>query len=944
MFFGNSQSQFGQRATLMGQSGALLWVLAGFLGLGGATAPAAAASGAEPVTQAGADLIPYEKFTLANGLTVVVHTDRKAPIVAVNVWYHVGSKNEVPGKTGFAHLFEHLMFQGSEHYDGEYFKPFEQVGATSMNGTTSFDRTNYFQNVPTTALDLALWMESDRMGHLLGVVTQPRLDEQRGVVKNEKRQGENRPYGRVAETVYRASFPPGHPYRTLPIGSMADLDAATLDDVGEWFRTYYGAANAVLVLAGDIDVPTARAKAEQYFGHIAPGPAVTRPGLWIAARTDSRRETMYDQVAQPRWQRYWNTPPDNTRDSEYLGLVGEILGGGKTSRLYERLVYRERLADSAGAGQSPLEIAGLFTLSADVKQGVPVARVEAAMLEELQRFIEQGPTKAELERAKIAIRAGFVRGLERIGGFGGKADVLASCEVFAGDPGCYRQSLAWIESAKPADLQRVARQWLSQGDYTLEVLPQPPYAANATDVVDRKQGPPVTSGFPDTVFPDLQRRKLSNGIPVIIATRPGVPIARVSLMFDGGFTGDQGRKPGTASFAMSLLDEGAGKLDSLAIADRAEQLGAQIASGAGLDTAFAAVSLMTDQADPSLALLADVVRRPTFPANEIERVRKEWIAGIAREKVSPDALAMRVLPPLLYGAGHPYAIPFSGSGTEASVAALTRDDLLAYQRDFLRPDNATIIVTGAVTPDSILPLLERHFGDWQPPAGAMPSRAEIAAATAPVGTRVYLLNRAGAPQTSILVGQLMPSSLAPDRIELNTANDVFGGSFTSRINMNLREDKHWSYGARSSLTETRGQRPWLLSAPVQTDKTVESIQEIRRELADLVAARPITAEEVAKVRSRDVRALSGQYETNAAVSGAIGDMVRFGRPDDYVRTLRSRLEAQTDAGVRQAAAQAFHPDSLTWVIVGDLEKIETPIRQLGLGTVQVLDADGNVLR
>ena len=592
--------------------GALLVIAAGLLGPVAGAAQDVSTSAAVP-GPAGGELIPYEKFTLANGLTVVVHTDRKAPIVAVNVWYHVGSKNELPGKTGFAHLFEHLMFQGSEHYDDEYFKPFEQVGATSMNGTTSFDRTNYFQNVPTTALDLALWMESDRMGHLLGVVTQPRLDEQRGVVKNEKRQGENRPYGRVSETVYRASFPPGHPYRTLPIGSMADLDAATLDDVREWFRTYYGAANAVLVLAGDIDVPTARAKAEKYFGHIAPGPAVTRPGLWIAARTDSRRETMHDQVAQPRWQRYWNTPPDNTRDSEYLGLVGEILGGGKTSRLYERLVYRERLADSAGAGQSPLEIAGLFTLSADVKQGVPVARVEAAMMEELQRFIDKGPTQAELERARIAIRAGFVRGLERIGGFGGKADVLASCEVYAGDPGCYRQSLEWIDAAKPADLQRVARQWLSQGDYTLEVLPQPPFAAAATDVVDRKPGPPVTSEFPDTVFPELQRAQLSNGIPVIIATRPGVPVARVSLLFDGGFVGDQGRKPGTASFAMSLLDEGAGKLDSLAIADRAERLGAQIASAAGLDTAFAAVSMMTDQADPSLALLADVVRRPTFP-------------------------------------------------------------------------------------------------------------------------------------------------------------------------------------------------------------------------------------------------------------------------------------------------------------------------------------------
>jgi predicted Zn-dependent peptidase len=943
MLFGNIQSQSRQQNS---RSSALAVVLSALLGafcpprgeLLAAPGPGAA------VDPAARELIPYEKFTLGNGLTVVVHTDRKAPIVAVNVWYHVGSKNERPGKTGFAHLFEHLMFQGSEHFDDEYFKPFEQVGATSMNGTTNFDRTNYFQNVPTTALDMALWMESDRMGHLLGVVTQPRLDEQRGVVKNEKRQGENRPFGRVSETVFRASFPPGHPYRTLPIGSMEDLDAATLDDVREWFRTYYGAANAVLVLAGDIDVPTARAKAEQFFGHIAPGPALSRPGTWIAARTESRRETMHDQVSQPRWQRYWNTPPDNTIDSEYLGLVGEILGGGKTSRLFERLVYRDQLADSAAAGQSPLEIAGLFTLSADVKQGVPVERVEAAMMDELQRFIAQGPTKAELERAKTSVRAGFIRGLERIGGFGGKADVLAACEVYAGDPGCYRQSLQWIDAATPADLQRVARQWLSQGDYTLEVLPQPTYAASAAATVDRAKGPPITTEFPDLAFPELQRSKLSNGIPVIIATRPEVPVVRMSVLFDGGYVADQGRKTGTASFAMAMLDEGAGKLDSLAIADRVERIGAQLGAGAGLDTSFASVSALTDQLDPSLALLADIVRRPKFPDHEIKRVRKEWIAGIAREKTSPDALAMRVLPPLLYGGGHPYAIPFSGSGTEASIAALTRDDLVAYHRDIVRPDNATIIVTGAVTPATILPLLERHFGDWPLPADARPVKHEIPVATPATGARVYLLDRPGAPQTSILAGQLMPSSLAPDRIELNTANDVLGGTFTSRINMNLREDKHWSYGARSSMPEALGQRPWLLSAPVQTDKTVESIEEIRRELAEFVAAKPATAEEIAKVRSRDVRALSGQFETNAAVGGAIGDMVRFGRPDDYVRTLKARLDSQTEAGVRQAAAQAFRPDALTWVIVGDLAKIEAPIRQLELGAVQVLDADGKVLR
>jgi predicted Zn-dependent peptidase len=888
-------------------------------------------------------LIPYEKFNLDNGLTVIVHTDRKAPLVAVNVWYHVGSKNEKPGKTGFAHLFEHLMFQGSEHFNDEYYKPFEQVGATSMNGTTSFDRTNYFQSVPTTALDMALWMESDRMGHLLGVIDQARLDEQRGVVQNEKRQGENRPYGRVFESVFRASFPPGHPYRWLPIGSMEDLNAAALEDVHEWFRTYYGAANAVLVLAGDIDVATAREKAQLYFGHIPAGPALTRPGVWVAARTESKREVMYDQVAQTRLYRYWNAPPTGTVDAELLSIAAHVLGGGKTSRLYERLVYRERLADTASAGMSAFEIAGLFRITADVKAGVGHVRVESAIAEELQRFIARGPTAEELERARTTLRAGLLKGLERIGGFGGKADVLAACEVYQDDPGCYRRSLEVLGNATPEQLRDVARRWLSQGDYTLEVHPYAAYRSTPASAVDRGRGLPSTESFPDLAFPDLERHALRNGVTVIVANRPGVPVARVSVLFDAGYAADQGRKPGTASFAMSLLDEGTQRLGALEIAARAESIGADLAAGSSLDTSFGAVSALKERLGDSVALLADVLRNPAFPPAEIERVRKEWIASIGREKTSPDSLASRLLPPLLYGAGHPYAIPFSGSGTEASIATLTREDLVAFHRDWIRPDNATVIVVGDATPAEVLPLLEKHFGDWKMPTAPRPSKV-LPAASVPEAPRVYLVDKPGAVQSNILVGQVAPSSSAPNRLEMDTMNAVLGGTFTSRINMNLREDKSWSYGSRSSLADARGQRPWLLSAPVQTDRTVESMREIQREVAEYVGSRPATPEEIAKIRNRDVRALSGRYETNASVAGAIAEMVTFGWPDDYVRTLKGRVEAQTDDGVRTAARQVLDPARFTWVVIGDLAKIERPIRDLKLGEVTVLDADGNAIR
>ena len=888
-------------------------------------------------------LIPFERFTLDNGLTVVVHTDRKAPIVAVNVWYHVGSKNERPGKTGFAHLFEHLMFQGTEHYRDEFFKPLELVGATGMNGTTSFDRTNYFQNVPTTALDLALWMESDRMGHLLGVIDQARLDEQRGVVQNEKRQGENRPYGRVWEALLRASFPAGHPYRWSPIGSMEDLNAATLEDVHGWFREYYGAANATLVLAGDIDVETARAKAEQYFGHIPSGPALTRPGVWTAARDASTREVMYDQVAQTRLYRVWNGPQDGTREADLLALAGRILGGGKTSRLYERLVYRDRLADTVSAGFSAFEIAGIFSITADVKAGVPHSRVETAIEEELRRFIAEGPTPAELERARTSIRAGFVRGLERIGGFGGKADVLAACQVYEGDPACYRRSLETLRTATPQELREAAKRWLSRGDHTLEVHPAPAHRAAGTSAVDRSAGVPAVGSFPELAFPELERRRLSNGLPVVVAHRPGVPVVRVSLLFDGGYAADQGRRPGTASFTMSMLDEGTSRYGALAIADRADSLGADLSAGASLDTSFVGISALAERLDESVALLAEVARRPSFPPEEIERVRKEWIAGIGREKSSPDALASRLLPPLLYGDGHPYAIPFTGSGTEASIAALTRDDLLAFQRDWLRPDNATIVVTGDAKADAILPLLEKHFGDWRASAPDRPGTA-LPAAARPGAARVFLVDKPGAVQSNILVGQVLASSAAPNRLEIETMNNVLGGTFTSRINMNLREEKHWSYGARSSLPQARGGRPWLLSAPVQSDRTVESMREIQREIGEFVGTRPATAEEIAKIRDRDVRSLSGRFETNAAVSGAIAEMITFGWPDDYVRSLKARLEAQSDDGVRAAARESLDPGRLTWVVIGDLATIEQPIRDLGLGEVRVLDADGKVIR
>ena len=943
------------------QKGTLALALATAIGAT-AFAPSPAHAQAQATPSSGVD-IAYEEFTLPNGLRVIVHEDHKAPIVAVNIWYHVGSKDEPRGRTGFAHLFEHLMFNGSENNPGEYFAPFELVGATDMNGTTNTDRTNYFQNVPTTALDLALWMESDRMGHLLGAIDQATLDEQRGVVQNEKRQGENQPYGQVWTKLNQALYPDSHPYNHSVIGSMADLNAASLEDVKNWFRAWYGPNNAVLVLAGDIDVETAKAKVAKYFGHIPAGPDMAQPAVDIAVRPADTREVMEDRVPQARIYRAWNVPPTGTAEVDQLHVLGQILGGSATSRLEKRLAHQDKLVDNISAGVSESQLGSNFLVMATVKEGVDPAKVEAIIDEELERLLTKGPTAEEVAQAQTVIRAGFVRGVERIGGFGGKADVLASCEIYTGEADCFRDSMATVAAVTPAQLTAVGNRWLGDGDHTLVVVPgerTPLAEAPAVDpapldlppvdgkysttaaTVDRSTGVPMPEQFPDLTFPELQRATLSNGTEVILAERHAVPVVQVNYLFDGGYKADVlgGDKLGTSSFAMSMLDEGAGDYDALGFAARAESLGANLGAGASLDGGSAYLSALKDQLDPSLALFADMLRAPRFEPSEIERVKATWIAGIKQEKARPNSAALRVMPPLLYGEGHAYAMPFSGTGTEASIASLTRDDLVGYHGTWVRPENATLVVVGDTTLAQVVPMLEKHLGDWKG-QGAPATTGEVATVERPDASRVFLIDQPGAVQANIFVGQLVPSTKSDQATEFEFANTVLGGQFSSRLNMNLREEKHWAYGSYSFSPDAMGQRPWLAFAPVQIDKTAESMAELKREIAEYATGKaPPTAEEVGKVRSNEIRSLPGAYETASSVAGTIAGMVRYDRPDDYVRQRQAEIEALTPTQVAAAAA-TIDPSALTWVVVGDLGKIETPVRALDFGVVQVLDADGN---
>ncbi len=883
--------------------------------------------------------ILFEEFYLDNGLRVIVHEDRKAPIVAVTLWYHVGSRNEVTGKTGFAHLFEHLMFNGSENYDGEYFAPFQEVGATGMNGTTNTDRTNYFQTVPTTALDLAMWMESDRMGHLLGAIDQDKLDEQRGVVQNEKRQRENQPYGRAFDYIVGNVFPEGHPYSWTTIGSMEDLDAATLEDVYEWFRTYYGPNNATLVLAGDVNVETARETVQRHFGHIPPGPPLTRMDTWVPRLEQDRRMVTEDRVPQARVYKTWPIPEWGSIDSEWLALADGVLSEGQTSRLHQRLVYEEQVATDIGGYVFLGELSGTYTIYATAQPGQDLAEVERMMDEEIQRFFDHGPTREELERVITQTRASFIRGIERVGGFGGKSGILAEGAVFGGRPDAFKESLEILSSVRPENLRDAAREWLSNGAFILEVHPFDEQLIASSDDVDRSQLP-IPDTFPSTPFPDLERAELSNGMQLIVARRDAVPVVYLSLQLNAGFASDQFSAPGTAGLAINMLDQGTDTRSTLEISEELAQLGAVLRTGSNLDYSFVSLSALKENLEDSVAIYSDLILNPAFPDEELVRQKRLSISQIQREKTTPMSMALRIFPALIYGEGHAYSLPMTGSGTEEAISAITRDDLLAFHDTWFKPNNATMIVVGDTDVEEIRPVLESYLADWSP--DDIPQK-NIPTVALPNSSRVVLIDRPGSEQSMIIGGQLVFPRSDERELALQTVNDIFGGNFTSRINMNLREDKAWSYGVRSMMVDTMNQRPFIVYAPVQSDRTADSLAELDRELRELLRERPLEEEEVSTSKKRNTLTLPGRWETARAVAGDIAQIVRFGLPDDYWNSYADLVSAVSVEETNTTARTELKPDQLIWIVVGDLSEIESEVRALGLGELDLMDADGRLL-
>ena len=877
--------------------------------------------------------ISFEKYELPNGLDVILHEDHSIPMVSVNVWYHVGSGNEKPGRSGFAHLFEHMMFQGSKHHDDEFFKPLQKVGGR-INGSTNTDRTNYWENVPSNYLETVLWLEADRMGFLLPAMTQEKLDNQRDVVKNERRQNyENQPYRKSRLILAEMMYPDEHPYSWPTIGSQEDLTAASLEDVSDFFRTYYAPNNASLVIAGDIDPASAKELVDKYFAALPPGPAVERVSEWMPELQDPKRAVAQDNIELPRLYYVWHTPGFYKPGDAELDLLANILAAGKTSRLYKALVYEREIAQDVSVFQASRLMGSNFHVEVTAREGHTLEEIEAAVDAELARLLEEGVTDEELEQARVAWEASFVRRLERVGGFGGVADQLNAYNYYLDEPGSFEWDIQRYSRASAEDVLAYARSYLQAGKRgTLHLVPQGQLAA-AADEVDRTVEP-QGAAEPDFTPPVVHRERLANGLELMVVEDHSLPIVQANMVVKSGWASDPADRPGTASLTAELLDEGTADRDALAIAGEAKRLAAALDTNSFFDGSGVNLNVLKRNLEPALDLMADVVMNPTFPEEELERQRRIYLGRIQQEAKQPQQAAFKSFLRLLYGAEHPYGQPFTGSGTTVAIQAITREDLLGYYRAHYVPGNAALTMVGDVTPAEARRAATAAFGSWQ---GGAAAAAEAPAAEPVSGTTIYIVDKPGAPQSVVVVGNVAIRRADPDYVAFEVMNNAFGGKFASRINLNLREDKGYSYGARAIFVPTRGDGPYMVFAPVQSQSTSESVVEIVRELGEVVGSRPITAEELSEAQGNLIKGFPQQFETVGGVAVQLSEMVRYGLPDDeWSRRLES-IQSVTAEEATKAAKDRVDPEDLLIVVVGDRAQIEPGLRDLGLGEVKTFD-------
>ncbi len=885
------------------------------------------------VTAQGIPDLKFEKYVLDNGLQVILHEDHTIPTVAVNIWYHVGSKNEKPGRTGFAHLFEHMMFQGSQHHDTDYFFPLQKIGG-QVNGSTNKDRTNYWENVSADQLELALWLESDRMGWLLPAMTQDRLDNQMDVVRNEKRQGENNPYAKSDEMLLNLMYPGEHPYSWTIIGSMDDLGAATKEDVSEFFELYYAPNNASLCIAGDFNPAEAKRLVETYFGPIPPGAPVDRMQTWIPEMNEVRRSVAEDAVELSRLYMAWHTPGYYQPGDAEMDLLSDILTSGKTSRLYQRLVYELQIAQNVFSFQNSQEMSSEFQIVATAAPGADLAEIERVIDEELTLLLEKGIQKKELQLSQTTQEAAFVRGLQAVGGFGGKADRLNRYNTFTGDPDYLQQDIDRYRRITTKDLQAAANKYLDLGGRAILYIHPQGTLKETEDLAGRDQQP-GSLGPVSFTPPEIQTTTLSNGLEIFLVEKHELPLIQLNLTLKSGWSADPLDKPGTAALMADMLDEGTKSRDALQISERARELAAQLGTGSFFDGTVVNLNVLKQNLDDGLALMSEVVLEPSFPEAELERLRQQYLGQIQQQSAQPVVAAIMMLQKKIFGEGHPYAQPFTGTGTAESLAELTRDDLIQFHERNFFPNNAAVVIAGDLTLAEARAAVEKAYKKWERGTVERPS---VPTARSVSGTRVYIADRPGAQQSIVTAAHLSMNRNNPDFQAFNIMNLAFGGQFTSRVNMNLREDKGYTYGARANIASFAEAGLYFFNAPVHTEYTKETVFEILKECNDIRGTRPLSAEELLDSQNNLTMGFPQNFENYGGIAGQLGQLVQYNLPLTEWQTYLSRVRGTTSADIARVVAEQVRPDDLIFVIVGDADVITGPIEELNLGSIEVLEA------
>jgi len=892
-------------------------------------------------TDAAVPKIEFEKYTLPNGLDVILHVDRKLPIVHVNQWYHVGSKNEKLGRTGFAHLFEHMMFQGSKNAAGEYFTYVETAGANlregGVNGTTSNDRTNYFATVPPGSLEYLLWLESDRLATLTEALDQTKLDNQIEVVRNERRQSlENQPYGRWYTLVAENLHPAGHPYSWSVIGSHEDLTAASLDDVKEFFLRYYTPNNLTLVVAGDFDVEEAKKLVAKYFGGIPAGPALDRPARFIPKLDGEKVVEVADRVPQERTYFVWPSPEAFGADEAALDIASTVLTDGLSSRLNKTLVYDRQLASNVSSFNWANEISGAYIVIATARPGASLEEIEKTVTAEISRLAKEGPTAAEVDRAKNKWEYGFVSQLERIGGFGGKADRLAQYNTFLGDPGYFDEDMARYRAVTPAAVKNAAAKWLdTQNRLLIRFRPETSSRA-AGEPIDRAQIPALAT---DETFqvPTVQTAKLSNGMDLFVVERRDLPKVAVRLDTRAGAMADPAGKSGVAHMTIATIDMGTKTRKALEIEDALGNLGTELSGGASTEGALVGFEVLSRNLEPAMGIFADVVRNATFPASEFDREKKRHLDGLAQQSNNPNAVAARIRPMIMFGRNHPYGMP--SQGLPSTVEAITRDDVAKFHADYWKPASSALTFAGDITLEQAKQLAEKYFGSWS--GGAAPAVSIPPVQQANLAD-VYLIDRQDAAQTVVIQTVPAPPRGSDDYYTLRLVDSVWGGGgFGTRLNLNLREEKGYSYGVFSNFAPLSQAGAWWASGGVQTDKTKESLVEFRKELEALIGNKPIEAAELTTARERWTRGYSQQFESLGRIAGRVAEVWRMGLPMSELQREADEPTRISLDQVRAATKTYVRPGESTLILVGDRAKIEEGVRSLNLGDIVILDVEGN---